>query len=119
MSGDPALSWDCDECSSAGMSEARGCDGHGDYRTRIGQRLEGCPRSWLAARDAEAELVNDAFDHVRTGILPCSGGLLDQSPLFDDVVAIVRREADVVRSCLDKLNQASQSGSAPKTGRHR
>lgn len=61
--------------------------------TKLGQRFDRCPKAWLRDEGCAAqEMLADYSWLKRYGILPCSGGRLDQHPRFLEAVEIIERE---------------------------
>ncbi len=81
-------SLDCDGENCAGGCNGPVSDG---YRlvTHYGQRFDRCPACWLADRQDLIQLFTDCLFLRNHGIMPFSGGLLDQNPVYMSATGVV------------------------------
>jgi len=73
--------------------------------TKLGQKFTQCPKSWLyTSAQHAAEVYGDYVAFKESGVLPYSGGLLDQDPrvleAFDAITVATRATNEVIK----KLN---------------
>lgn len=81
---------ECEETGSDAFGElCQACNGEGHIR------LDGCPRSYIGSEMTNAINIATVCEN---GILPITGGLLDQSGWFVDVMSVLRTEQNRIEN---------------------
>lgn len=111
---DKQIGWDCGKCEAVkGKQKERGCTSDtGPIWTMGGEESRRCPKARLLHDSDPSSLIQifNFISHYRNGVLPLSGGVMDQPAiaiqLLDTALEeIVRLENEDMKKERDKLKE--------------